>query len=57
MTFDEWVKRNYVGQPVPEPPADWDPKTEFFYQLSDAAGAPKYRIRYDVPVEFRRGNR
>ncbi len=49
--FEEWVKENFQGKKMSEPPSNWDRSRELYYKMGDLYYGP---ILFDqIPSRLR----
>ena len=48
--FETWIKQNYSGTIMHDPPENWNPEKEMYYRIDDLHYGP---IKWeDIPKEF-----
>ena len=51
--FEKWIKENYEGAKLEDPPKDWNPEEEMYYLIGGKHYGP---IRWkDIPKKFVEG--
>lgn len=49
--FEEWVKDNFQGIKMSEPPSDWDRSKELYYKIGDFYYGPI--VFEEIPTRLR----